>query len=85
MPEDRDVVAVLLGDHQPRRPVADMDHDPWTVPLHVISRDKELIERFAGLGYTSGLFTTSKAAQAPGLEFFADHLFRVLNDTADLP
>jgi hypothetical protein len=85
MPEDREVLAVLFGDHQPRGPVADMDKDPWTVPLHVISRDAELIGRFESLGYTEGLSTSTTEALPPGLEKIVSHLFTVLNDAAGGP
>jgi hypothetical protein len=82
LPKDRDFIAVVFGDHQPRGPVADMEKDPWTVPLHVISRDSELIDRFVDLDYTEGLFTTSKDANLPGLEKVVNHLIVVLNDSA---
>lgn len=81
-PEDREVLAVLFGDHQPRSPVAEMDRDPWTVPLHVISRDSELIARFEKLQYTEGLQVTSKEESPPGLEDIASQLFTILNDAA---
>ncbi len=80
IPKERDFIAVVFGDHQPRGPVADMDKDPWTIPLHVISRDRELIDRFALLDYNRGLFTTSKEEISPGLEKIPKHLFMVLND-----
>lgn len=79
LPPDRQVLAIVLGDHQPRKPVADIATSPWTVPLHVISRDKELIDRFSHEGYTEGLFTTSKTG-SPGLELIVGHLFSALGD-----
>lgn len=79
MPPDRHILAIVLGDHQPRKPVADIATSPWTVPLHIISRDKELVERFSHEGYTEGLFTTSETT-SPGLELFAGHLFSALGD-----
>ena len=84
MPAERDVLAIVLGDHQPRRPVAIMDRDPWTVPYHVISRDKELIDRFARIGYTPGLFTPAPTEPAPGLETVASHIIRGLNDMVEI-
>jgi hypothetical protein len=81
IPKDREFIAVVFGDHQPRGPVAEMDKDPWTVPLHVISRDKDLIDRFSDLDYTKGLFTTSKEPIPPGLETIPSHLIRMLNDS----
>jgi len=80
MPPERDVLAIVLGDHQPRRPVAIMDRDPWTVPYHVISRDKELVERFARIGYTPGLLTKAPQKNIPGLDAIAGHIIRGLND-----
>ncbi len=84
MPADRDVLAIVLGDHQPRRPVAIMDRDPWTVPYHVISRDKELVDRFARIGYTPGLYTPAPSEPAPGLNMVASHLIRGLNDMVEI-
>lgn len=66
---------VVLGDHQPRKPIADMHEDPWDVPIHVISRDPAMIERFAALGYTLGLEPTADAEPA-GIESFLLHLFK---------
>ncbi len=83
MPAERDVLAVILGDHQPRRPVAIMDRDPWTIPYHVLSRDKDLIERFARVGYTPGLFTAAPDGPSPGLDSIASHLIRGLNDIVE--
>ncbi len=81
MPKDREILAVILGDHQPRRPVADMDTDPWTIPLHVVSRDHELIERFTRVGYSKGLATQTPKV-VPGLDKIIGHLFTVLNDVS---
>ncbi len=80
MPADRDVLALVLGDHQPRRPVAIMDKDPWTVPMHVLSRDHELVERFARQEYSPGLLVKPRPGLVPGLELVAENLFRALND-----
>ena len=71
---------VILGDHQPRRPVADMDTDRWTVPVHVASRDRELLERFTRSGYGKGLETAELPLPAPGLSEMATHIFHALND-----
>ncbi len=79
LPEDREFIAVIFGDHQPRGPVAEAEEVPWTVPLHVISRDSELISRFEALGYTPGLFVPSSDAKPLGLESIASDLFAALN------
>jgi len=79
MPKDRDVLALVLGDHQPRRPVAIMEDDPWTIPLHVISRDTALLDNFGKLGYREGL--DAVADETPlGLSMLAEHLIIALND-----
>ncbi len=77
LPENREVLAVILGDHQPRRPVADMNDDSWTIPLHVISKDSALLQKFSHLGFTAGL--NSVAGEQPlELAKFAEHLLTAL-------
>jgi hypothetical protein len=46
---------ILLGDHQPPAVVGG-EAQQWTVPIHVLSRDPELIAPFITAGYVSGLF-----------------------------
>jgi hypothetical protein len=62
-------LVILLGDHQP--PAIDGGHPqpPWTVPIHVLSRDPELVAPFMAEGYVSGLFPT-QAPPHPGMETF---------------
>ncbi len=54
-PEPRDTVYVLLGDHQPTANITG-ERVPWDVPVHIVSRDRELLERFKALGFTDGLW-----------------------------
>lgn len=54
-PEVRDTVYVLLGDHQPTANITGEDA-PWDVPVHIISRDRELLERFKAQGFSDGLW-----------------------------
>ena len=54
IPED-DALIVILGDHQPRSPVADMDDNTWWTPVHVLSRDPRVIEHYGELGYVEGI------------------------------
>lgn len=51
---DRDLVVVLLGDHQPWAYVtgADPGHD---VPVTIIAADQQVLDRVAGWGWTPGL------------------------------
>lgn len=72
LPADRTPLIVVLGDHQPRRPLADPDTDPWWVPVHILSRDPALVDRFAPLGYVPGLEPT--VGVVVGLERFVDDL-----------
>jgi hypothetical protein len=73
LPAERRPLILVLGDHQPRRPVGDLKHDPWTVPVHVLSRDPALVEGFAALGYAPGIVPVETAGAA-GLERLVDHL-----------
>ncbi len=70
-------IIIILGDHQPRHPIAEMKSDNWWVPLHVISRDPKAVERFASLGYVPGI-TPDRALGSLPLERFIDQLLLVL-------
>lgn len=72
-----DTLIIVMGDHQPRSPIAEMDEDTWEVPVHVISRNAELVERFEALGYTPGITPNPDAAEVP-MEGFLLHLFKVM-------
>lgn len=63
-----DALVILLGDHQPPAIVGG-DKQPWTVPIHVLSRDPDLVAPFLAAGYVTGMVP----AQAPphrGMESF---------------
>ena len=45
---------IFLGDHQPNVQITGRDR-PWSVPVHVVSRNPELVEPFRKRGYTPGL------------------------------
>jgi len=64
-----DGLVILLGDHQPPAIVGGLPQPPWTVPIHVLSRDPELIAPFLHEGYVSGLDPT-QAPRHPGMETF---------------
>ena len=53
-PFPRDTVYVLLGDHQPTGNVSG-EGASWDVPVHVLARDPQLLERFVAQGFTPGL------------------------------
>lgn len=54
-PEPRDTVFVLVGDHQPTANITG-EGASWDVPVHIISRDRALLERFTAQGFTPGLW-----------------------------
>ena len=47
-------LTIVVGDHQPPKLVTH-DNDSWEVPIHVLSKRSELVDRFELLGFTSGL------------------------------
>lgn len=65
-------LVIIMGDHQP---VWDVNghSELMGVPVHVLSRDRELLEPFIKLGYTPGLRKTMRA-HYPGLETFLPDL-----------
>ena len=63
-----DSLVIILGDHQPVSDVAG-NSDSWGVPVHVLSRDKELLKPFEARGYVPGIRPPLAGARA-GLETF---------------
>jgi hypothetical protein len=55
-----DGLVILLGDHQPPAVIGGRPEPPWTVPIHVLSRDPDLVAPFIAEGYVSGLFPAQK-------------------------
>ncbi|MCU0896973.1 MAG: hypothetical protein MUC55_05680 [Burkholderiales bacterium] len=53
-PESRESVIVLVGDHQPAGTVTG-EGATWDVPVHVLTRDPELLARFVALGFRRGI------------------------------
>lgn len=78
LPPDRERIIVIVGDHEPHRPVANESKDPWWVPVHVLSRDPAAVERFASLGYVPGLVPDIKTGAGPLKRLF-DHLIVALS------
>jgi hypothetical protein len=50
---DQEALVIILGDHQPPE-ITRVAGQPWTVPAHVLSRDADLVQPFAALGYAPG-------------------------------
>jgi hypothetical protein len=61
-------LVILLGDHQPPAVVGGELRE-WTVPVHVLSRDADLVAPFIAAGYVPGL-VPSEAPQPKGMESF---------------
>ncbi len=75
-PYARNRLLILVGDHQPAGSVTGPGA-PWDVPVHVVTSDARLLERFEALGFRPGL-----EPQRPVLGRM-DELTRVLLDAFD--
>jgi hypothetical protein len=64
-----DGLVILLGDHQPPAVIGGRPEPPWTVPIHVLSRDPDLIAPFIAEGYVPGLLPAQKPPYR-GMETF---------------
>ena len=51
---DRDLVMILIGDHQPPAAVSG-EHASWNVPVHVITSRQPILDRLRAAGFRSGL------------------------------
>ena len=51
---DRDLVMIVLGDHQPPAAVSG-EHAPWDVPVHVIASRAAVLDRLRACGFSPGL------------------------------
>jgi hypothetical protein len=77
---DDGALVIILGDHQPN-PHITGEGQPWSVPIHVISRNQDLLEPFAARGYTSGV-VPSQPLPHHGMETF---LYGFLHDFSTPP
>jgi hypothetical protein len=56
----RDIVVVMLGDHQPAAAVAG-DGASWDVPVHIIASRREVLDRLLARGFHEGLAPPRRA------------------------
>lgn len=56
-------LVIFLGDHQPSAEVTG-DSPSYGVPIHVVSRDAGLVDRFVGAGYARGMWPRRGAGAA---------------------
>jgi hypothetical protein len=54
LPRTRDVVLVLIGDHQPPAVVSG-EGAPWDVPVHVVSNRRAFLDAMTALGFSRGM------------------------------
>jgi hypothetical protein len=55
LPEPRETIFVLVGDHQPTANITG-EGRTWDVPVHIISRDRRMLDRFKAQGFSDGLW-----------------------------
>ena len=65
---DDEALIVIMGDHQPNVQITGSD-STWSVPVHVISRNKHFLEPFEKKGYTPGLIPKQPPPHS-GMETF---------------
>ena len=63
-----DTLMIIMGDHQPNVQITGPDAS-WSVPVHVISRNKDFLGPFKRKGYTPGLIPRQPPPH-PGMETF---------------
>jgi hypothetical protein len=72
-----DTLIIIMGDHQPNVQITGPDNS-WSVPVHVISRSKKLVEPFEHIGFTPGLIP-QQAPPHPGMETFLPHFLKAFS------
>jgi len=63
-----DTLIIIMGDHQPNVQITGPGSS-WSVPVHVISRNKDFLDPFKSKGYTPGLIPRQPPPH-PGMETF---------------
>jgi phosphatidylglycerophosphate synthase len=66
-----DSLVIILGDHQPVSEVTESSPS-WAVPIHVISRDADLVAPFVSRGYSRGMVPLN--GNLPMEDFLVDFL-----------
>jgi len=65
-----DTLIIIMGDHQPNLQLTGTG-EPWSVPVHIISRNPQLLAPFRKRGYTPGLIPDQPLPHA-GMETFLE-------------
>jgi hypothetical protein len=71
---DEDLVLVFLGDHQPAPAVTGPDAG-WDVPITIVAKDPDVLERISGWGWQDGLNPDPRAPVWP-MDAFRDRFLR---------
>ena len=74
---DREALVVIVGDHQPRIPISEYEAT-FSVPIHVISQDPELVDGFADFGFVEGI-QPNQSLPHPGMDEFLGMLLDVIH------
>ncbi len=75
---DGDALVILLGDHQPSAEVTN-DSPSYGVPIHVISRDRALVQRFITAGYVRGMRPVETGEAPPPMEGFMPQFLQMFS------
>ncbi len=75
-PEARESVMLWVGDHQPAASVSGPGAS-WDVPVHIVTRDRALLQRFIAQGFVAGL--TPERAPLGGMHDLTTLLLRALD------
>jgi hypothetical protein len=76
-----DTLVIFVGDHQPHQIVTGPDNLTWSVPIHVASRNPDLIEPFVRRGFISGMVPNQPLPHV-GMERFMEQF---LSDFSTAP
>ncbi len=78
-PED---IAVIIGDHQPKFPVSERGSD-FSVPVHIVSGDEDIIGGFLERGYGPGLIPPEQESRPSLEQFLPDFLKAVFGGSGE--
>ncbi|MFW5741959.1 MAG: sulfatase-like hydrolase/transferase [Spirochaetota bacterium] len=76
-----EALVIVIGDHQPRIPIAEPD-STFSVPVHFLSRDLELVEPLRHYGFEYGFAPHPHLAAAPDEHPRMDRLLEMILDLA---
>lgn len=78
---DDEALVIVVGDHQPRIPIAEPD-STFSVPVHFLSRDPELVEPFRHYGFERGFAPHPHLASAVDEHPRMDRVLEMILDVA---